>query len=170
MEGKAAECSVVYLFGTPRFAILPTITQLGLTGEAADQAWIAYAAGELTQAEGRLRLPRRTKPCTVVVEGDVAPSTWHAENIDEILEIAHVSSPWEGALLWRSRSELVEIMGPTFNVWQPGKYLPTEDELKKLQALASPGFGETFSLYERMGAKRRQTHEELFSWLPLDDE
>lgn len=83
-ERATNEVSVVYLFGTPRFNIKPTLEELGLVGEAADQAWVDYAAGELTQAEGRLRLPRRTKPCTVFVEGDVAPSTWTVENIDTI--------------------------------------------------------------------------------------
>ncbi len=58
-----------------------------MTGEAADQAWRTYAAGELTQAEGRLRLPRRTKPCTVIVEGDVCPSSWTPKLVDEIVEI-----------------------------------------------------------------------------------
>ena len=85
-EGAAKECSVVYCFGTPRFALKPTLVQLGLFGEAADQAWVDYAAGELAQAEGRLRLPRRKKPCTVMVEGDVAPSTWHPELVDEVID------------------------------------------------------------------------------------
>jgi len=87
MEGRPEECSVVCLFGTPRFAIMSTLRRLGLVGEAADQAWVAFAAAELTQAEGRLRLPRRTKPCTVIVEGDVAPSSWHDRNVDEIIEL-----------------------------------------------------------------------------------
>ena len=87
MEGRAEECSVVYLLGAPRFAIMPTLQRLGLVGQAADDAWVAYAASELTQAEGRLRLPRRTRPCTVCVEGDVAPSSWHVSNVDEIVEL-----------------------------------------------------------------------------------
>ena len=87
MEGRAEECSVVYLLGAPRFAIMPTLQRLGLVGQAADDAWVAYAASELTQAEGRLRLPRRTRPCTVCVEGDVAPSSWHDRNVDEIVEL-----------------------------------------------------------------------------------
>jgi len=86
MEGREHECSVVYCLGAPRFAVLPTLVQLGLVGEAAEQAWVAYAAGELTQAEGRLRLPRRTKPCTVFVEGDVAPLSWSLGLVDEVLE------------------------------------------------------------------------------------
>ena len=87
MEGRAEECSVVYLLGAPRFAIMATLRRLGLVGESADQAWVAFAAAELAQAEGRLRLPRRTKPCTVCVEGDVAPSSWHERNIDAIIEL-----------------------------------------------------------------------------------
>jgi hypothetical protein len=87
MEGRPQECSVIYCLGTPRSDILPTLAQLGLTGEAADQAWRAYAAGELTQAEGRLRLPRRTKPCSVLVEGDVAPSSWTSSTVDEVIEL-----------------------------------------------------------------------------------
>jgi hypothetical protein len=87
MEGRELESSVVYLFGTPRMNMLPTIAQLGLVGDAADAAWIDYAAAELSQAEGRLRLPRRTKPCTVFCEGDVCPSGWTTRNIDELIEL-----------------------------------------------------------------------------------
>lgn len=85
MEGKPAECSVVYLFGTPRMGVMSTLVALGFRGDAADQAWVQHAAAELTQAEGRLRLPRRTKPCTVFCEGDVAPMGWHHGNVDEVI-------------------------------------------------------------------------------------
>ncbi len=87
MEGRPDEVSVVYCFGTPRGDILPTLNQLGLVGEAATQAWRMYAAGELTQAEGRLRLPRRKTPCSVLVEGDVAPSSWTHDLVDEVIEL-----------------------------------------------------------------------------------
>lgn len=87
MEGRERECSVLYCLGTPRGDVLPTLAQLGCVGADADDAWRAHAAGELTQAEGRLRIPRRTKPCTVVVEGDVAPDTWSASMVDELIEL-----------------------------------------------------------------------------------
>ena len=173
MEGKPEECSVVYLFGTPRFAILNTIYQLGLTGEAADQAWIEYAAGELTQAEGRLRLPRRTKPCSVLVEGDVAPLTWHTGNVDEILELPPVSNAagvWEAALALRSRADLAAVMGAAFNVHQPGQYVPSAEQFEQLKTLACPGITEGLRLLARMNAGRRRAWEETFSMAPLDED
>jgi len=118
MEGKAEECSVVYLLGAPRFAIMPTLQRLGLVGQAADDAWTAYAAAELAQAEGRLRLPRRTKPCTVCVEGDVAPSTWHDRNVDEIVEVEPGSAALDRALWWRGLPGVADACGvPEAQVW-----------------------------------------------------
>ena len=170
MEGKAGECSVAYLFGTPRFAILPVIHQLGLVDDAADQAWVDYAAGELTQAEGRLRLPRRTKPCSVMVEGNVAPMTWHTENIDRIIETVPLSlnaSMREGALLWRTQREVAAILGETCDGSQPGHYVKDAEALRKL---AYPGIAESCGLYARMGPARRKTHDDLFSWVPSEDD
>lgn len=88
-EGAPREVSVVYCFGTPRFDLAPTLHALGYSGPALHQAWADYAAGELTQAEGRLRLPRRTRACAVLVEGLIVPLDWHHENLDEIVE-----APW----------------------------------------------------------------------------
>lgn len=102
MEGRPLECSVVYCFGTPRFDMRPTLLQLGLLGDAADQAWVAFAAGELAQAEGRLRLPRRTKPCSVLVEGDVAPSSWYPDLVTDVVEQDDLETPmraFEGVLV-----------------------------------------------------------------------
>ena len=83
-QGAAAECSVVYCLGAPRFAVYSTLRSLGLSDEALDEAWVAYAAGELEQVGGRLRIPRRTKPASFIVESDVAPQDWCKETINEV--------------------------------------------------------------------------------------
>ncbi len=154
MQGRERECSVVYLFGTPRQAVMPTIIQLGLVGEAADQAWVDYAAGELTQAEGRLRLPRRTRECTVFVEGDVAPSTWHAANVDVILvdEVVTASGLLESAAMYRPLGELYEILGGDLR------------DSPKLRALAMPSIAESFALRARMGAGRSKMWADSLTW------
>lgn len=161
MEGQPKECSVVYCFGTPRFAVLPTLVQLGLTGEAADQAWVAYAAGELAQAEGRLRLPRRTKPCTVMVEGDVAPSTWHPDLVNEVVEVPEDERPpsalLEGALLYR---DLDTVIGKPIFPNEPLAY--TED----LESLAYPSISEAMRLFASMSPGRWRALHVDFSWVP----
>ncbi len=167
-EKAAKECSVVYLLGAPRFAVMPTLIQLGLNGQAADQAWVAYAAGELTQAEGRLRLPRRTKPCTIFVEGDVAPSTWHAENLDEVITtgtIETASSLLEAALLWYTQEELAEALGALYRHGQPGDVPPAPEHTPSLRRLSRPDFSEAIGILADMPPERRKTHEELFSWV-----
>lgn len=164
MEGKPLECSVVYCFGTPRQAIRPTLLQLGLFGQAADDAWVDYAAGELTQAEGRLRLPRRTKPCTVMIEGDVAPSSWHTENITDVLqeetEITATSALLELALLWRTQKEVSEALGvqeSTLGRWrQPGKPPPADKHRGALERLASPTLPEALRCFSRATFRRQQ--------------
>jgi hypothetical protein len=126
MEGQPDECSVVYCLGAPRFALKPTLVALGLHGEAADQAWVQYAAGELAQAEGRLRLPRRTKPCSVMIEGDVAPSTWYPDIVDEVQlrdldDVSATSSRVEATLFYmdlptldlKGAKELITVGRPT---------------------------------------------------------
>jgi hypothetical protein len=168
-ERAPKECSVIYLLGTPRFAVMPTLYQLGLTGEAADQAWVAYAAGELTQAEGRLRLPRRTKPCTVFVEGDVAPASWHAESIDEWIEDDLIETPsglLEGALLWYPQAELAEVLGPHY----ARALQPLTKDLPALRRLSLPSVPDGVGLLSEMQPKRRATHEQLFSWASGLDE
>lgn len=174
-EGAEKECSVVYCLGSPRFNIKPTLYYLGLTGEAADQAWTAYAAGELTQAEGRLRLPRRKTPCTVFVEGSVAPSSWHAENITEIITepvLAEAATALlEGALLWRSQDQVAESLDVTERTvrrWrQPGRPPPHHKHVPQLKVLARPAIREGIRLLATMNEERRATHRELFSWAPF---
>lgn len=167
MEGQRAECSVVYCFGTPRQNMLPTIYQLGLVGAAADQAWVAYAAGELAQAEGRLRLPRRTLPCTVFVEGDVAPSSWHPDLVDEFIETAPAERPasaiLEGALSYRTVEEcrrlgVLEVPGGPYPVLT-----------KALLDAAYPDFGEACDLLSRMTPGRQARFHAEFTWAPFSD-
>lgn len=177
-EGAEKEVSVVYCLGTPRFNIKPTLYYLGLTGLAADQAWVAYAAGELTQAEGRLRLPRRKTPCTVFIEGDVAPSTWHSENISEVITApvaADVATGLlEGALLWRTQAQVaeeLEVSSSTVTRWrQPGRPPPHYSHVPRLKELAYPPIKEGLRLLAQMNEERRATHRELFSWAPFADE
>jgi hypothetical protein len=177
-EGAALECTVVYCFGTPRFAVFPTLTKLGLFGDARDQAWVAYAAGELTQAEGRLRLPRRTRPCTVVIEGDVAPSTWSVDNIDALITTpAHAESAsalLEASLLWYSQAELAEHLGVTdrsVRAWrQPGNPPPAERHVERLRELASPSLAQAMGLFVKRGPKRWKACLEGLSWAPLDED
>lgn len=176
-EGAEHEASVVYCFGTPRFAIYPTLLQLGLVGDAATDAWVSYAAGELTQAEGRLRLPRRTRPCTVVVEGDVAPSTWHADNIDELITTgAHYETSTallEGALLWFSQEELAVELGVdrrSVTRWrQPGCPPPAEKHVEPLRKLAYPEISVAFKRLAKMPAKRRKALFDEIVVSPNDD-
>lgn len=159
-EGAAKECSVIYMFGSPRMGVMPTIYQLGQRGLAADQAWVAYAAGELEQAEGRLRLPRRTKPCTVFCEGGIAPLSWHQDNIDMWIEEDRLLTPTSAlhaAGLWYSRAELREILGEGF-----------ESNTEALWRLANPNISEAVGLLSDMPFARAKAFDELFSWLPLD--
>jgi hypothetical protein len=164
MEGRALECSVVYCFGTPRFDMRPTLQQLGLFGDAADQAWIAFAAGELAQAEGRLRLPRRTKPCSVIVEGDVAPSTWHPDIIDECIEVEDEttrSSLLEGALLYQRAAGV----GPwALDAITKGAEIPIPDE--ELEHLSDPGIRGALRFMAQWTPGRRKWFDTHFIWAP----
>ncbi len=176
-EGADDEVSVVYCFGTPRFGIYDTLEYLGLTGEAASQAWADYAAAELTQAEGRLRLPRRTKPCSVIVEGDVAPLSWHTGNISDVVPLAAerkdtATALLEAALLWRTQKEVaaeLAVTGETVRVWkQPGRPPPASHHIHRLRELARPGFSEAMRLFSTMSPQRLERISETFTWLPLD--
>lgn len=164
MEGRPLECSVVYCFGTPRFDMRPTLQQLGLFGDAADQAWVAFAAGELAQAEGRLRLPRRTKPCTVIVEGDVAPATWYPDIIDECIEIEDEttrSSLLEGALLYQRAEDLAPwALGAVVR----GAEIPLK--VAELEALADPGIKGALRHMSKWTPGRRKWFESHFLWAP----
>lgn len=144
MEGAAQEVSVAYLFGTPRFDVRNTLSRLGLIGQAADDAWRDYAAGELTQAEGRLRLPRRRKPCSVLVEGSVAPSTWHEHNIDEIVEVHATNDPLQEALWWRGREGLARAAGVRRE--QVDRWLEGEPYPSIVERLAAPSVVEAMDL------------------------
>lgn len=167
MEGRPLECSVVYCFGTPRFDMRPTLQQLGLLGEAADQAWRDFAAGELAQAEGRLRLPRRTKPCSVCVEGDVAPLTWHADLVTEINEHDDVETPsslFEGALFTLPLTELREAGIET----SPITGLPFGNP-EFLRDLARPDINDWIGRLANATPGRRKRHDATFSWIPDND-
>ena len=150
MEGRPQECSVVLLLGAPRFNTLPTLMELGLTGEAADQAWRQFAAGEMTQAEGRLRLPRRTKPCAVICEGDVAPSTWHSEAVEwDLSEPPETESTLrEAAGWWRTSAEVAELL----------------EAGEPLAELARPGLQEAMRLLAELSSARQTAFLNDFTW------
>lgn len=165
MEGRPDECSVVYCFGTPRFNMRPTFAALGLHGDAADKAWVAFAGGELAQAEGRLRLPRRTLPCTVFVEGDVAPTSWHPDLVNEVIMEEHIetaTSRLEGALVYQPLPALSASVGvdlePAVRVGPPPE---VEVEL--------PSTPEAMDLLSAMNPARRKWLEENVSWLDTVD-
>ena len=164
MEGRPGECSVAYLLGTPRFAIMPTLRKLGLVGEAADQAWVAYAAAELEQAEGRLRLPRRRTPCTVMVEGDVAPSSWHTDNVDEVIEPTQPTSALERALWWHGVDGVADAAG--VGAGEVFRWLSTGDgPTDILERLSALSIGEAMGLLADMPIGAREAD---FTWA-LDD-
>lgn len=153
-QGQPTECSVVYCFGTPRFAVYSSLLQLGLVGEAADQAWVAFAAGEIEQAIGRLRLPRRTKPATCFVEGDVAALSWTQDNINEInTEDTSEAGLYEAALFWRSREDV--------------DFLLADGE--PLTALAFPEIVEALELMQSLPPKRLALMDSEFSWAPVGE-
>ena len=179
MEGQPRECQALYCFGTPRFAIYSTLIQLGLDQEAASQQWAAYAAGELTQAEGRLRLPRRSKPCTVVVEGDVAPLSWHAGNVDVVDTSGHTDNPTatellEEALAWMPLADLAErlcLSPQTVAMWrQPGRPPPSAGHVAALRGIARPSIRDAMGQLNDLTPQRRQHLLAWLSWVPLDAE
>jgi hypothetical protein len=163
MEGRPDECSVVYCFGTPRFNMRPTFVALGLSAEASDRAWVAYAAGELAQAEGRLRLPRRTVPCTVFVEGDVAPSSWHPDLVNEVVledDLNTRTAQLEGALVYQPLRKLSAALGvdlePSVRVGPP----PAID-------IPMPSMSEAMDLLASMNPERRKWLDDNVSWLDV---
>lgn len=164
MEGRPDECSVVYCFGTPRFDMRSTFVALGLHSDAADRAWIDYAAGELAQAEGRLRLPRRTKPCSVVVEGDVAPSSWHPDLVDELLGDDGNDTPagqLEAALIYRGFDALEEegYQGVREAVLQGAPVVEVPD---------SPDISDAMHYLSQMNPARRKWLEDNVIWIDED--
>jgi hypothetical protein len=154
-QGSATECSVAYMFGTPRFALKPTLFQLGLVGEAADIEWVQCAANELEQAQGRLRLPRRTKSCSVMVEGDVAPSSWTQDNISELFtqeDNETQSALLEYAWFWRSKDDVQVLIASG----------------EPLIELAFPPIGEAFDLWLGLSAQRQELLDKEFSWATVE--
>lgn len=152
MEGRPQECSVVLLLGAPRMNTMPTIMELGLTGEAADQAWTAVAAAEMEQALGRLRLPRRTKPCAVICEGDVAPASWGPESVDEWWlderGVVPESALRERACWWRPSNDVTELLAAG----------------EPLAELARPGIDEAMRLLAEMPPTRQAAFLNDFTW------
>jgi hypothetical protein len=166
-QGKPDECQVCYCFGAPRFAIFDMFAHYGLYGQAASDAWIAQAAGELAQAEGRLRIPRRTKPCTVVVEGDVAPAGWHTDNVSQVISdldpYETPSSLLEAALVWAPLAEVAEeanIGKADTDIWFP------VGAVEVLRKWASPSTPEAMRRLARLSGRRRLRFEQDFSWRP----
>lgn len=176
-EGRPDACKVCYCFGTPRFNLFPVFAYLQLVGDAASDAWRDYAAGELTQAEGRLRLPRRKTPCTIVVEGDVAPSSWYTDNVDQVIADADhyetASGLLEAALAWRRLDDVAALLGVddrTVRRWrQPGRPPPGPEHMPTLRQLARPPTAEAMRLLAKLPAGRRQRLDQEFSWAPLLD-
>lgn len=167
MEGRPDECQVVYLFGEPRFAMWDTITALGKVGEEADHAWIEFAAGELTQAEGRLRLPRRTKPCTVFVEGGIAPVSWHTDNLSEIDESPDpetLSGLFEGLLRTMTLAEVAEILDEPDAMRWTARGVPFDFDIERLREAGRPTLAEGIRRLARMSPDRQEIFWDGFSW------
>lgn len=172
MEGKPDECQVVYLFGEPRFAVSETLIELGKVGEAMDHAWVEYAAGELTQAEGRLRLPRRTKPCTVFVEGSIVPLSWHEDNLSEIDESVDPETPsglFESALRYVTLEEAADLLGEPNALRWPVTGVPMGFDLEVLRELAHPPMGEWMRRLAGLSPARRNAFWDTFQWTPYED-
>jgi hypothetical protein len=162
-EGAAKECAVVYLFGTPRFALDGMLKELGLNGTDHTDAWVDCAAGELTQAEGRLRLPRRKSPCTVFCEGDVTPSTWSTETITEYDEAADpktASALFEGLCRYRPVAELARRLGRPEAARWPYAGTP-HDALEQVRALRDELFERPMALLKLSPGRLRASLNEV---------
>jgi hypothetical protein len=103
----------------------------------------------------------------VLVEGDVAPSSWHPDLVSEVVTEEHIETPsglLEGALLYRT-VEQVRAAGIEMSVVD-GK--PVCQDPTALRALARPKIDEAMSLLANLTPGRRKWLEANMTWAPSE--